>query len=94
MKKIGKVGKINIQANKRLRKIFEEKGITSCEVRYPGCLGNQFLQFAHKHKRVWYRDKPELLSDFNEVVLACQSCHAIIERSRLLTEKVFSRCRK
>lgn len=47
------------------------------------------LSFAHRHKRVWYRSCPELLSDFNQVLLLCIPCHEEIEYSTEKTESIF-----
>lgn len=90
--KVGKIEKINIEANKKLKKLYSEKGIYRCELRLPGC-DNFFLQFAHRHKRIEYRSRPELLSDFNQTVLACNYCHSKIEKDKKLTEDVFLRLR-
>jgi len=94
--KIGKITKRNIQANKILKKIYQEKGITSCELRLSGCWGNKWLSFAHKKKRVEYLKCPEGLSDFNETILCCVPCHQQIEGNRKLTEYYFNklRCQK
>ncbi len=93
IKKIGKIGKINIEANRKLKEIYEDKGITRCELGFQGCARDNFLSFAHRHKREWYRNKPELLSDFNQTILSCITCHEIIEISKGLTEKVFNHLR-
>jgi hypothetical protein len=93
LKKIGKQGKINIEANQKLREIYYEKGIGRCEIRFVGCLGSFTSGFAHKHKRSWYYGKPELLASFDETVLACSSCHDKIENSKKLTEMVFKMLR-
>jgi len=91
MKQIGKVGKRNIEANKKLKKIFFEKRILRCEK----CNSNFFLTFAHKHKRDWYKkeDRQKLLYDFNEVLLLCVNCHEEIEVSREKTNKLFKQLR-
>lgn len=94
MKRIGRIGKANIQANKILKEIYYKKGIDSCEIRLDGCLGQFTSAFAHKHKRSWYNGNVELLSSFNETILACQNCHNIIENDKILTEEVFKRLRK
>ena len=94
MKQIGKIGKINIEANKKLKEIYEDKDIRYCELRLEGCTISSFLTFAHRHKREWYRSKPELLSDFNQTLLACQNCHNKIEDSRELTEEKFNQLRE
>jgi hypothetical protein len=88
MKKIGKIGKANLEANHRLKKTYKEKGIESCEIRFPGCLGNYMLSFAHKESREAYRGNLELLGAFEETLLACQSCHnRLDDRSRTTKEE-------
>jgi hypothetical protein len=74
---------------KKLKVLFESLGITHCEIMLPGCWFNNALGFAHRHKRKWYYDKPELLGDFNQVLLACNICHDKIEDDVELTEKYF-----
>lgn len=54
-----KCTKINQKANRELKKLFEMEGVRSCELKLPGCTGNMFLTFAHRHKRNWYKDKPD-----------------------------------
>lgn len=93
MRKVGKIGRINIDANEKLKYIFEQKDIRSCELRHPGCTCQYALTFAHRHKRIWYRSRPEMLSDFNQVLLLCQHCHAYIEYSPYLTHDAFMRLR-
>ncbi len=77
-----------------LKKEYYDKGITTCELRLPGCWINNALGFAHKHKRSWYLDCPDLLGSFNETLLACNPCHSIIENNKELTEKMFAKLRK
>lgn len=89
IKRIGKIGKRNVEANKILKEIFLEKGIVRCEV----CGTDNFLSFAHRHKRDWYRSCPYLLSDYNQVLLLCVPCHATIEVSKEKTERLFETLR-
>ncbi len=91
--KPGKRVKEWIRERAKLRRIYQKKGITSCEIRLEGCMGVFGLSFAHKHKRVWYYDKPGLLGSFEETVRACAYCHTKIERDKQLTEEVFNRLR-
>jgi len=92
LRRVGKQGKINIEANQKLREIYEEKGITECEIRLPDCLIRWALGFAHRHKRNWYKTHIGLDS-FVETVMACTSCHNQIEHNEDLTERVFKRLR-
>lgn len=97
MKQIGKIGKINAKANKKLKKLWIKKDIRYCEVGevlfnligFENCHPDFLIQNAHRHKRVDYRAKPEMLYSINQVVRACQYCHDRIENDRQLTEKVF-----
>ena len=95
MKKIGKVGKRNQQALHTLTALYQEEGIYSCEAKLPGCMGQMFTGFAHRHKRHWYYpvDKWELLEDINQTILCCQVCHDQIENNKDLTRQVFDRLR-
>lgn len=87
--KLGKIGKINQQANVRLKRFYGATDIRSCELRLDGCTGSYALSFAHRHKRNWYLGRPELLSSFNQTVLGCVNCHQIIEKDPELTKKKF-----
>jgi hypothetical protein len=92
LKRIGKIGKRNIDANKIIKQRFQEEGIEHCELKLEGCM-DWPLQIVHRHKRVYYRDKPELLYAREETALGCQSCHDKIEDDRELTEEIFKRIR-
>lgn len=92
MRQIGKIGKINLKANKKILEMFEDNDISHCEINLPGC-DNFFLQRVHRHKRVWYRSCLEKLWDFKQVVCGCQSCHEKLEKDRKLTESTFLRLR-
>ena len=87
LKRIGKIGKANIEANKILR---EKLGhIIYCEMKLAGCLGSWPLQFAHRHKRIFYKGEVGKLSDIKQVVVACQNCHYRQENDKQLTEAIF-----
>lgn len=91
---MGVVMEINKAANEKLKQQFFEAGIDECEVKIPGkCWRNNALSFAHKHKRIWYRACPELLSSMSEVILACTPCHQVLEVNEKLTLQVFKRLR-
>ncbi len=93
LKKVGKIGQINQEANRILKAKFVKMQTTSCEIKLPGCMKTFALSFAHRHKRLWYRSQPELLSEISQVVLACAYCHDKIERDPELTERTFKRLR-
>lgn len=94
MKRIGKQGKINIKANKKLKEIYSEQGISYCEAQLEGCMDTFGLSWHHRNKRVWYYDKPELLGSFNETILVCASCHPKLEADKELTKQKFNYLRK
>ena len=93
LNKIGKRGRANLEANRRLKELYQDLGIRYCEIRLPGCLINNYLQFCHRHKRDWYKGNVDLLSDYNQTVIGCQHCHDKIEVDKKLTEKVFNKLR-
>jgi hypothetical protein len=90
LKKVGRVGKINIEANKRIKL---QNPVQYCEIQLDNCLGTMFLTIAHKHKRAWYKGNVELLSDPKEYVVGCVNCHNLIEHNQELTDKIFKKCR-
>lgn len=73
--------------------MFQDKDILCCEIKLDGCTGSYGLTYAHRHKRNWYLGKQELLSDFNQVLLACLNCHIKIEQDKQLTEYRFNELR-
>jgi hypothetical protein len=97
MKQVGKIGRINQKANVEIAKMFAEKDINYCEVctvlAKLGYLKEPCLQAtsnAHRHGRVWYRKRPELLWDFKQVVKACIPSHTFIDRNSAIREEVFT----
>jgi hypothetical protein len=72
----GKKTRANMKANAKLKREFEAKGITRCELGYPGCTKDDFLSWAHGKKRRKLQGD-ELTSC---VILACINCHDVIER--------------
>ena len=93
MKRIGKIGKANILANKKIKEQLQYDQINYCEMRLDGCMVSSFLQIAHRHKRAWYKGEPDLLADKNQWVLACHNCHEKTEWNRELNDEVFNRLR-
>lgn len=77
------------KARVKLKKIYANKGITTCELRLPGCWVNNALSFCHRYKR----NDPRCSHDFNGTILGCIPCHNVIEYDRELTEEVFERLR-
>ena len=89
MKRIGKITKINVEANKKIKEVFAEREIFNCELDH----SIFFLSPHHRHKRLWYRGKPELLSEFNQVILVCAKDHDELERNKEYSKEVFMRLR-
>jgi hypothetical protein len=58
-----------------LKQECEALGIRSCELRRARCLGSSFLSFAHSKKR-----RNIVGDELREACLACQQCHAEVER--------------
>ena len=93
MRKLGKRGKINAKANRKLKELLLNDHPITCEVRLEGCWISA-VTFAHRHKRIWYYDKlDEMLWDRNQVILACPKCHERIEHDQELTKETFERLR-
>lgn len=93
-KQLGKKKKsrtaINRIANKKLAQMQIDHDIRHCELCSTTAITN-----AHKHKRVWYYDKPEsTLWDYNQVVWVCMEHHNKMESDKKYTEQVFKELRK
>ena len=89
LKQIGKRGRINIAANKKLEKLYFDKGIMRCEI----CGGTFALSWHHRHKRWWYYKRTELLSALNQTLLLDARCHQKLESNKGLSEKKFEELR-
>ena len=76
---------------KKVVKMFEEKGITICEVRLKEVMDHSGETPAHRLKRRHYTDGR--INSFEEIVLACPRCHEIMEKDPKLTEEIFKRLR-
>lgn len=103
-KRSKRVNKWNYIRTKILKPMFKKLGITHCEITHHlfthGMISKEqarerdrFLGFAHRHKRVWYRGKEELLGDYNQVLLLGQHYHDDIEHNKELTERWFTELR-
>jgi len=81
---------INRKADKEITRQAVNRGIIRCEI----CGSNSWLTRMHRHKRLWYYDKPdELLWDYKQWIIACIKCHDHYEDDREGTEKIFSELR-
>jgi len=78
---------------KKLDVVYLEKRIITCEAKLEKCLIDWPLAYAHLHKRLWYKNQPELLGDFNQTILCCQNCHQKMEGNNELTKQVFAKLR-
>jgi 5-methylcytosine-specific restriction endonuclease McrA len=85
---MGKRTEWNKEANKILKDKFEGAGITFCEV----CGSTNFLTYAHKLKRR-HMNSVEELSDINNVLLLCVTCHQKQEFDKDFSDKLFSKLR-
>lgn len=54
LKRIGKRGKINIEANRKIAKMWQDLEQEMCEIQLHDCLLGWTLQNVHRHKRSWY----------------------------------------
>lgn len=62
------------RVRRELKARFLAAGITTCELRLPGCWRDNALGFAHSKKR------REIVGDeIYEVILACNNCHDQVE---------------
>lgn len=100
IKKVGRIGKANIEARSVIAKKAEAMKLTVCElgpvlIQYGinVCEYNWTLAPAHRHKRAWYKGDAEKLADVKQWVCACVSCHDAIEHNAQLTEEVFMKLR-
>lgn len=60
---------------RKLKAEYEAMGITSCELRYEGCKGDDWLSFAHGRKR-----RKLVGNELSTLtILACLPCHDRIE---------------
>lgn len=67
--------------------------LNGCEVRGAKCLHNQFLTPAHRHNRVAYKKKPEMLWSYSQVIVACVKCHEWIDANKKRKEEIFQKLR-
>lgn len=79
--------------NPKLKKIYEDKGITRCELKLPGCWDDETLGWHHRHKRGWYRLQQDKLAEFNHTILCCTNCHQKVEFDRTKSSEEFQKLR-
>ena len=95
IKKIGKIGKLNRKENSKLKQLWIDKDIRWCEFdEVHVCNFGLFPENAHRHKKTWYRGKPdELRWSFNQVAKICNFSHNYIEFNAKRTVAFFKRLR-
>lgn len=95
LNKIGKIGKLNRKENRKLRQLWIDEDIEWCEFdEIHACNFGLFPENAHRHKKVWYRGKPdELRWSKKQVARLCNNSHSLIEGKRAKTEAFFIRLR-
>lgn len=84
MNRVGKRTQEWERVRRKLKVKFEAAGITTCEFEFQECWWNQALGFAHTDKRRYIG-----VNEMEEVALACNPCHAILEllpREQMKTE--------
>lgn len=97
MNKVGKVGRANLAANKKIAEIAKKEELTRCEIcplQLPElqgveCTESFTLANVHRHKRAYYKGDADALSDRRQWVKGCVGSHDAIEHNKELTEKVF-----
>ena len=87
LRKIGKIGNINLDARRKIATQCFELGIEYCELNFPGCVHNLGVAPCHKEKREWYRTRPELLHDRSHWRVGCVHCHEILDNRAKTTKK-------
>lgn len=65
------------EGRRELKVVFKDHGITTCEIRTQKCVRNNYLGFAHTRRRNSLTE--EQVVDPHFVVLACNSCHDIVD---------------
>ena len=88
LKRIGKIRRANIRANKKLRGRYEITNIRHCEIKLADCT-NFPLNFCHRHNRSWYKGKVGLLSSYNQTIIGCQNCHAKMDANIKFRDRIF-----
>lgn len=87
-----KTKSVAVKTNKKLLQLQLNYNITHCELCSTTAITN-----AHRHKRVWYKNRSELLWDYNQVLFLCMTHHQWLDdrsqTSESEKEKIFIRLR-
>ena len=97
IKKVGKIGKANKTARGLIADYAKKMKLDRCELNFEGCTKTWPLAPAHRYPRSFYKGDIVLLADPKQWVVACVTCHNILDRrteeSKKLTEEVFIKLR-
>ena len=94
IRKIGKIGKININANIELKKLYSLRSdLPPCEIGKVGICWHTTHGFAHRHSRVEYRSRLDMLSSINQTLKACNPCHTWLDAHKKEREELFLKLR-
>ena len=97
LNQVGKIGRINAKANRKIAQMWIDKGIEFCEVcrwiyEIEGKLDWECIRAssnAHRHPRIGYRSRLEMLWSFNQVIRACLPSHEYLDNNTKIKEAVF-----
>jgi hypothetical protein len=93
IRKVGKIGKRNMEANQILHKLYAPLNLPPCEAGIPNLCWNETHGYMHRHGRVWYRSHPELLHSVNQTLRGCNPCHTYLDAHRKDREALFMKRR-
>ncbi len=68
---------------------YQDRGITTCEIRLPRCWYDNALSFCHRYKR----NDPRCEHTYKGTLLGCIPCHDKLEYDRELSESYFHKLR-
>lgn len=82
MNKAGRRTKAWDSAREELKQWCKQNGVFSCEIRWPGCVKDNELGFAHavKRNRLLKDAAPGTPEHIGTAILVCNRCHAKLER--------------
>ena len=100
LKQVGKIGRANAKANRKIAELALEHGIYYCEA-CPVLAGMGLLDWAclqsrsnaHRHERYDYRHDLDKLWDFKQWIFACHLAHTLLDGHKDVREKVFIKLR-
>lgn len=94
IRKIGKIGRRNLDANTILfKKYIDLPELSPCEIGKVGLCWHMFMGFAHRHSRVSYRKYPEMLASINQTLKSCNPCHKFLDSHSEFKKEIFYKLR-